>query len=126
MVYNYCVIKLLTYFNWRKKCPRILRKMKVLVRNLLFQKCANLVEFIKEIIFSNDFLHRHRKSEKDFTRQRKLPFPTLIVFLIDSKSISGTKTFNRIKEFFPYVTKLPEQWSRREVTRLGFGYDPMI
>ncbi|MBW2108579.1 MAG: hypothetical protein JRI36_07950 [Deltaproteobacteria bacterium] len=100
--------------------------MKVLVRNLLFQKCANLVEFIKEIIFSNDFLHRHRKSEKDFTRQRKLPFPTLIVFLIDSKSISGTKTFNRIKEFFPYVTKLPEQWSRREVTRLGFGYDPMI
>ena len=32
-----------------------------------------------------------------------------------------TRAFNPIKGPFPYVTKPPEQWSKRQVTRLGFG-----
>ena len=40
-------------------------------------------EFIREIISSPDFIARHRKNKKDFTRNRKLPFNVLIVFLIN-------------------------------------------
>ena len=45
--------------------------------------CAKTIDFIKQIITSQDFIDRHRKSKKDFTRQRKLPFHILIVFLIN-------------------------------------------
>ena len=50
---------------------------------LLFQNCARLIEFLKSIITSKDFLKRHRQSSKDFTRQRKLPFSTLLFFMIN-------------------------------------------
>ena len=95
MVYNYSIINLLTYFNWRKKCQKNLKKLELLARTLLFQNCANIVDFIKNIIFSQDFLHRHRKSKKDFTRKRKLPFPTLIAFLIDLATGSYQNELNR-------------------------------
>ena len=78
MLYNYNVFNTLLYFCWRKKCQKNLKKLELLARTLLFQNCANIIGFIKKLIFSQDFLHRHRKSEKDFTRKRKLPFPTLI------------------------------------------------
>jgi hypothetical protein len=42
-----------------------------------------LLDFLKNIIFSEDFLSRHRKSPKDFTRKRSLPFHTLIFFLLN-------------------------------------------
>ena len=42
-----------------------------------------LIESIKETIFSEDFLSRHRSSPKAFTRQRALPFHRLIFFLMN-------------------------------------------
>jgi hypothetical protein len=45
--------------------------------------CAELVEFINNIINSPDFIARSRQSKTDFTRKRKLPFNILIVFLIN-------------------------------------------
>jgi len=54
-----------------------------LARNLLFKMCAELIETIKKTIISPDFIDRNRKSEKDFTRYRKLPFHVLIAFLIN-------------------------------------------
>ena len=45
--------------------------------------CAELIEFLKKIIISPEFLAHSRQSEKDFTRQRKLPFHILIVFLLN-------------------------------------------
>ena len=50
---------------------------------MLCQKCAELIKFLKNLILSNDFLKRHRQTSKDFTRQRKLPFSTLLFFLIN-------------------------------------------
>ena len=47
------------------------------------QFCARLIESIKETIFSEDFLSRHRSSPKAFTRQRSLPFHQLIFFLMN-------------------------------------------
>ena len=57
--------------------------MAILARNLISNTCAKLVGFIKQIISSHDFVDRHRYSKKDFSRQRKLPFHVLIVFLIN-------------------------------------------
>jgi hypothetical protein len=54
-----------------------------LAQNLLFNICAKLIDFLRKIITSADFLERNRQCEKDFTRQRKLPFPVLIAFLIN-------------------------------------------
>jgi hypothetical protein len=42
-----------------------------------------LIESIKETIFSESFLSRHRSSPKAFTRQRSLPFHQLIFFLMN-------------------------------------------
>jgi hypothetical protein len=54
-----------------------------LARNLLFNTCAKLIVFLKEIISSDDFIKQHRQSPTDFIRQRKLPLPTLLFFLIN-------------------------------------------
>jgi hypothetical protein len=54
-----------------------------LARNLISNICAKVIVFIKQIITSPELLARHRQNEKDFTRQRKLPFHVLIVFLIN-------------------------------------------
>jgi hypothetical protein len=45
--------------------------------------CANLVDFLKKIIDSDDFLNRNRTSPKDFTRKRSLPFTTMILLLMN-------------------------------------------
>lgn len=43
----------------------------------------DLIDFVKNLIFSEDFLSRHRVSPKDFTRKRSLPFHRLIYFLLN-------------------------------------------
>ena len=50
---------------------------------LLSNSCAKLVNYLKNIIFSHEFLSRHRNSPKAFIRKRKLPFHTLIFFLMN-------------------------------------------
>ncbi len=50
---------------------------------MLFQNCAELIKFLKKLICSKDFLKRHRQKSNDFIRQRKLPFSTLLFFLIN-------------------------------------------
>lgn len=60
--------------------------------------CAKLVDFVKEKIFSEDFLNRNRKSEKDFTRKRILTFPVLIMMLLNiRKSSINTELGNFFK-----------------------------
>ncbi|MBU0991792.1 MAG: IS4 family transposase [Proteobacteria bacterium] len=45
--------------------------------------CAELIDFLKKIISSQDFIKQHRQSPTNFIRQRKLPFSILIFFLIN-------------------------------------------
>jgi len=54
-----------------------------LARNLIFNTCARTIDFIKQIIISEDFIDRHRNCSSDFTRNRKLPFHILIAFLLN-------------------------------------------
>ncbi len=44
---------------------------------------AKILTIIKDFIFSNEFLDACRVSPKNFTRNRSLPFTTLILFLIN-------------------------------------------
>jgi len=47
------------------------------------EKGVNTLEIIKKRINSIDFMKRSRNSDKDFTRNRKLPFSSLILFMIN-------------------------------------------
>lgn len=64
-------------------CRKLSAALSALARNLIFNKCAKLIVFLKQIVSSPDFVARHRHKKNDFTRQRKLPFHVLIVFLIN-------------------------------------------
>lgn len=66
-----------------KRCQIILKIFILLARNLRLKICANLIKFLNKIIFSKDFLSRHRQSEKDFIRERRLPFHKMIFFLMN-------------------------------------------
>jgi hypothetical protein len=52
-----------------------------LAQSLRDKICANLIDFIKEIIFSATFLEQHRQKKTDFTRSRLLPFTSLVLYL---------------------------------------------
>jgi hypothetical protein len=45
--------------------------------------CTNLIETLKERLNSLDFLQRHRQSDQAFIRQRRLPFVTVVLFLLN-------------------------------------------
>lgn len=50
---------------------------------MLSNMCAELIDFLKKIISSQNFIKQHLQSPTDFIRQRKLPFSILIFFLIN-------------------------------------------
>ena len=64
-------------------CLQIYKVAHILEHKLILKFCAKIIKNIKEIIFSNDFLNQHRFAPSDFTRERKLSFPTLILFFIN-------------------------------------------
>lgn len=51
--------------------------------NLLFTICAKLIDFLKDILYSQNFVDRNKESAKDFTRNRLLPFQTLFLYFIN-------------------------------------------
>lgn len=48
------------------------------------KKSQNLMKKISRVIYSQKFLENHRKTNKDFTRKRKLHFPDLILFMLNA------------------------------------------
>jgi len=79
----------LAWFVFPKKILRV-------VRNLRDKICTNLVEFIREIIFSPSFLERHRQKKTDFTRSRLLPFTSLILYLCNFTKSSYQTELNKL------------------------------
>ena len=70
-----------TLYHYEKSIPsrRIVKNL-LLAHNLPLKICAELIESIK---ISPEFLARNCQSEKDFTRQRELPFQVPISSLIN-------------------------------------------
>jgi len=83
MVYSLSIITSIYHHERRIPCRKLIKKLLHLARYLLSNICAELIEFINNIINSPDFIARSRQSKTDFTRKRKLPFNILIVFLIN-------------------------------------------
>ena len=70
---------------------------------MLSTTCAKLTDFLKQILLSPSFATRHKNSLKDFTRDRKLPFHTLVLFLINF--IKGSYQ-DELDHFFKALFKL--------------------
>ena len=72
-----------------------------LAQSLRDKICANLFVFLKEIIFSRSFLERYRQGEKDFVRNRLLPFSFLVLYLCNFTKSSYQSELNK---FFKIIT----------------------
>jgi hypothetical protein len=72
-----------------------------LAQSLRDKICANLINFIKEIIFSATFLEQHRQKKTDFTRSRLLPFTSLVLYLCNFTKSSYQSELNK---FFKIIT----------------------
>jgi len=83
MIYYQPTLNIIQFCERRKICQKIFKIQAMLAWILLSDSCANLINYLKNIIFSQEFLSRHRNSPEAFTRNRKLPFHTLIFFLIN-------------------------------------------
>ena len=99
-----------------KKCQIFLKITAMLARDLLLKICANLINFLNKIVLSDDFLARHRRSEKDFVRERLLPFHNMIFFLINL--IKGSLQ-DELDSFFKAIHA--EEVSTRMVTKSAFS-----
>src|SRR5258708_30561334 len=47
-----------------------------------------VIQQIRALIFGDDFCARHRRSHKDFTRRRALPFPVVMLLLLQKTTKS--------------------------------------
>ena len=82
MVYSLSIISAILNYERSIPCRNFIKNLSQLARNLLSKICAELFGFIKQIINSPDFIHRHRQKPTDFSRKRKLPAHALIAFLL--------------------------------------------
>jgi hypothetical protein len=81
MLYLGCFINQQQIIQQRRaSCLKNLKILFKLAHNLLSKTCANIIEYIQKIIFSQDFLERNRNQKSDFSRNRKLPLSTLILY----------------------------------------------
>ena len=61
------------------------------------KKSKKFINYIRNQIYSKQFLESNRNSDKDFTRKRKLTFPKIILFMLNSIKKSLQK---ELTEFF--------------------------
>ncbi|MCP4119932.1 MAG: IS4 family transposase [Desulfobacteraceae bacterium] len=89
---------------------------------MLSKTCAELIEYLKEILHSPQFINRHKQSEKDFTRTRILPFQTLFLYFINF--IKGSyqdeldhffKALFRLDVPITFVTKMALSLARKKL-----------
>lgn len=82
MVYSLSIITASYRIERSIPCRNFVKKTWPLAQNLLSNICAEMIEFIRNIVNSQDFISRHRQRPSDFTRKRKLPAASLIAFLL--------------------------------------------
>lgn len=75
-----------------------------------------VITALKARLFAPDFLERHRRSKKDFTRKRSLPFHKLVLFLAN---LVKRSLQDELDEFFKIETG--EDVATREVTKSAFS-----
>lgn len=112
-----------------KKWTILSKIVQMLARILLCNICANLIDFIKNIIFSEKFLSFSRNSHKDFVRNRILPFHYIIFFLMNL--IKGSyqdeldyffKALDHAETFVRKVTKSAFCKARKKLKAEAFSF----
>jgi hypothetical protein len=103
MVYSLSTITANYRYERSIPCRKIIRLLSTLARNLICHECAKIFKFLKKIIASKDFVDRNRASSAAFTRKRKLPLNTLIVFLINF--VRGSYQ-DELDKFFKTILRL--------------------
>ncbi|MFZ2923270.1 MAG: IS4 family transposase [Desulfosalsimonadaceae bacterium] len=83
---------------------------------LLCYKCANLFQILKNLLFSQDFIEKHRNSPTAFTRNRKLPFHLLVCFILSFLKGSYQK---ELDYFFQTITR--SRLTRKMVSNAAFA-----
>lgn len=82
----------------RASCLTNLKILSKLAQNLLSKTCANIVEYIQKIIFSQDFIERNRNQKSDFSRNRKLPLSILILYFCNLIKSSYQPELNKFSK----------------------------
>jgi len=77
--------------------------------------CMGLIKMLRSLVFSIDFMERHRRSEKDFTRQRCLTFAIIVIFLLN---LVKRALQDELDEFFKLLNG--EEVAERVVTKSAF------
>jgi len=95
MVHSLSIIKTNYHYERSIPCRNFVKNVCQLAQNLLSKICAKTIEFIKEIVKSQDFIGRHRQNPTDFTRERKLPAHSLIALLLSLIRGSYQKELDR-------------------------------
>jgi len=72
--------------------------------------CANLISLFKNTLKNQQFIQRHRRRPQDFTRQRRLPFSHLFLFL---SGLLRSSLATELQRFFRVLHARP--WPQREV-----------
>ena len=116
MVYLFSIISSIFYLERSTPCRKFIKILSQLARNLLSKICAELFGFIKKIISSPDFIHRHRQNPTDFSRKRKLPALTLITFLL---SFLRGSYQNELDRFFNILNR--SDTIKRVVSKAAFS-----
>ncbi len=80
MIYSTLIITQKISCERRIKC---LKNPTNLAWNLLSQICAELIDYLKNILHSPEFIDRHKKNKKNFTRKRILTFQTLFLYFMN-------------------------------------------
>jgi hypothetical protein len=103
MIYFYplTTLKLLVYGR-RKICQKKFQISLKLAWSLLCHRCAKVIDLLKKILFSQEFIAKHKIADQDFTRNRKLPFHLLICFLLNL--IKGSYQ-SELDRFFQTMTR---------------------
>jgi hypothetical protein len=83
--------------------------------NLLSNRCAKVVEFLRKFLLSQEFIAKHKTSDRAFTRNRKLPFHLLVCFLLNL--IKGSYQ-SELDRFFQTITR--SAIAKRFVTKVAF------
>ena len=116
MVYSLSISLAISKFERSTPCRNFIKNLSQLARNLLSKICAELFGFIKQIINSTDFIHRHRQTPTDFSRNRKLPAHTLIAFLL---SFLRGSYQNELDRFFYTLSR--SDTIKRVVSKAAFS-----
>ena len=103
MVYSLSTITANYRYERSIPCRKIYHLLSRLAQNLICHECAKIFKFLNKIINSKKFIDRNRHSNAAFTRKRKLPFNTLIFFLINF--VRGSYQ-DELDKFFKTILRL--------------------